>query len=244
MSIIRLETIDSTNLWAKSNLADLPDRTIVSSNRQTSGRGRFNRMWIDLGNDNIFMSFVLKPSSMFKDVYPNLTQYLSVVVTRVLENYGINSQIKWPNDVLVNGKKICGILSETVTQGSNLKGIVLGIGINLNSDLNSLTEIKDKEATSVNIELGCLHVDKLEFEEKLIYEFFRFYDEFLKSGFAMIANEYISKSCFLNKEINVQVFDEIKSGIAEQITDSGELVMDINGLKSVLTMGDILSWKN
>lgn len=243
MSVIRLETVDSTNLWAKNNLKNLPDGTVVSADRQTKGRGRFNRLWVDLGDDNLFLSIVLKPSDDFKNVYPNLTQYLSVVVTRILDDYGIKSEIKWPNDVLVNGKKICGILSETVTQGNVLKGIVLGIGINLNSSADLLSKITDKEATSLNLELNGKNVDKYEFEQKLLDEFFASYDDFLHAGFPMIKEEYIRKACFINREINVQVFDEIKSGIAEKITDSGELVLDNKGKDLVLTMGDILSWK-
>lgn len=243
MNIIRLETTESTNLWAKSNLDDLPDQTIVISDRQTNGRGRFDRSWLDLGGDNVFMSFVLKPSDVFAEVYPNLTQYLSVVVVRVLKDYGIDAEIKWPNDVLVNGKKICGILSEACTKGSNLKGIILGIGANLNSDLKSLSQI-DQEATALNLELNCEHVNKNEFEEKLISEFFRFYDEFLNKGFALISDEYIDKFHYLNSFLNVRVFDEVKSGKAVKITKSGELVLDDNDKELVLTMGDILSWKN
>ncbi len=244
MSVIKLDTVDSTNLWAKSNLADLPDRTVVSAQRQTHGRGRFDRVWVDLGGDNLFLSFVLKPSDEYDCVYPNLTQYLSVVVTRVLADYGINSEIKWPNDVLVNSKKICGILSETVTQGNILKGIVLGIGMNLNSDIISLSQIKENQAAALNLELNCEHVDKNEFQEKLIDEFFRNYDEFLDIGFPMIFGEYSEKLSFMNSLINVRVFDEIKSGIAKEITNSGELVLENDGNETILTMGDILSWKN
>ena len=153
VQIIRLENVDSTNLYAKANLADIADKTAVCADKQTAGHGRFNRAWVDLGSGNIFMSLVLKPSNEFKPVYANLTQYFSVVLSEVLEEYGLKPQIKWPNDVLVGGKKIAGILSETVMQGHSFKGLVLGAGINLNAKKEDLSLITDKEVTALNIEL-------------------------------------------------------------------------------------------
>lgn len=240
MSIIRLKETESTNLYAKEHLAQLPDRTVIIAERQTHGRGRFERSWIDLGGDNLFMTIVLKPCDVFSQVYPNLTQYLSLCVCNVLESYGLSPKIKWPNDVLIDGKKICGILSETVTQGEKLKGIVLGIGVNINSDEKSLSKIVDKEATALNIELDEEYIDIDLFTEKLINGFFRFYDEFLKSGFIMIKDEYVQRAFFLNKPVSVQVFNEIKSGVADCITDSGELILKKDNKETVLTMGDIL----
>ena len=87
------------------NISALEDRTVIHAIRQTSGRGRLNRSWIDLGEGNLFMSIVLKPSNTFNEIYPNITQYLSVSLCKVLETYGLKPQIKWPNDVLINGKK-------------------------------------------------------------------------------------------------------------------------------------------
>ena len=76
MNIVRLDVVDSTNLYAKENLQTLPDRTVISAERQTSGRGRFDRTWVDLGDSNIFMSIVLKPSQNFDCIYTNITHYL------------------------------------------------------------------------------------------------------------------------------------------------------------------------
>lgn len=240
MNIIRLETIPSTNLYAKSNLSTLPDKSVIIADRQTMGRGRLNREWIDLGNDNLFMTVVLKPSNKYMDCYPNITQYMSVVLSFVFEKYGIKPQIKWPNDVLVNGRKIAGILSETVVQGGNFKGLVLGVGVNINADLNSLAEIKDKEATALNLELGTTKVDKEEFTTNLLNEFFENYDKFLISGFPFIREDYLKRACFLNKNISVQVFNEKKSGNVKSVNSHGELVMENDNMEFVLTMGDIL----
>lgn len=240
MNIIRLEKVDSTNKYAKLHLADLPDKSIVLAERQTDGRGRFDRKWVDLGIDNIFMTFVLKPSSEFSKNYPNLTQYLCVTLCKVLETYGLSPEIKWPNDVLIEGRKIAGILSESVVQGGNFKGLVLGIGVNLNSDINSLKSITDKCATALNIETNCEKIEKEEFVEKLCEEFFKNYEDFLKTGFVMIKDYYLDKACFLDKDISVQVFNEKKSGTVKDVNDFGELVLEKDNKELVLTMGDIL----
>ena len=243
MKIIRLAQVDSTNIYTKLHLTEFDDRTVVCADRQTNGHGRFDRVWVDLGSENIFMSLVLKPSREFKPVYANLTQYLSVVLAEVLQEYGLEPQIKWPNDVLINGKKIAGILCETVVQGSNFKGLVLGAGINLNASLEDISKIQDKEATALNIELQTGSVDKKVFLDKLLDKFFENYDKFLQEGFVMIKDEYVKKACFLNKNISVQVFNEKKSGFAKQINDFGELVLENDNREFILTIGDIL-WNN
>ncbi len=240
MNIIQLEEVSSTNLYAKENLDSFEDKTVIIAISQTSGRGRFDRKWVDLGEGNLFMTIVLKPSNSFEEVYANLTQYLSVVLTKILEEYGLSPKIKWPNDVLVNDAKISGILCETVMQGTNFKGLVLGIGVNLNADKGDLRQIKEKVATALNIELEREYVDKNLFTEKLLNEFFKNYEEFLKQGFLMIKKEYIERCSFLGKEISVKVFNDKKSGIAKTINDNGELVIEKNNDEFILTMGDIL----
>lgn len=240
MNIIQLEEVSSTNLYAKENLDSFEDKAVIIAISQTSGRGRFDRKWVDLGEGNLFMTIVLKPSNSFEEVYANLTQYLSVVLTKILEEYGLSPKIKWPNDVLVNDAKISGILCETVMQGTNFKGLVLGIGVNLNADKGDLKQIKEKVATALNIELEREYVDKNLFTEKLLNEFFKNYEEFLKQGFLMIKKEYIERCSFLGKEISVKVFNDKKSGIAKTINDNGELVIEKNNDEFILTMGDIL----
>lgn len=239
MDYIALEEIDSTNSYAKSHIGDFVDRTVVHALRQTSGRGRLSRKWIDLGKDNLFMSFVLKPSDTFEEIYPNITQYLSVALCKVLEVYGLKPQIKWPNDVLIDGKKIAGILSESVVQGGCFKGLVLGIGVNLNAQLSDVNAIPDKIATALNLELGK-NIDLDEFRTLLVNEFFKNYDKFLENGFSMIKDDYINRNCFLNKELNVQIFNNIETGLAKSITDNGELVLLKKDNEIVLTIGDIL----
>lgn len=240
VKVIQLEEVDSTNSYGKKHIDEFEDKIAIITKKQTSGRGRLNRSWVDLGEENLFLSIILKPSETFNEIYPNLTQYLSVTLCKVIESYGIQTQIKWPNDVLIDGKKIAGILSETVMQGQKLKGIVLGVGVNLNSNQEKIDAIPNKIATSLNIETQKA-IDLKEFLNKLLTEFFEHYDEFLQSGFLQIKDDYIKRNCFLGKELKVQVFNHMESGLAKAVNDLGELVLEDNNKREiVLTIGDII----
>lgn len=237
---IILEEVDSTNSYAKKNIGKISDRTAVIAKCQTSGRGRLNRSWVDLGDGNLFLSIVLKPSNSYHDIYSNLTQYLSVVLCKVLEEYGLQPQIKWPNDVLINNKKIAGILAETVMNANCLKGVILGIGVNLNSNQEDINNIPNKIATALNIEINK-HVNIEEFTDKLLDKFFENYDEFINTGFSNIKDDYIKRNCFLNNEIKVQVFNRTEEGLAQEINNKGELILkNKNNQNVTLMIGDIL----
>lgn len=239
MNIIFFEKIDSTNTYAKSNIDDLADKTVISTDVQTKGRGRFDRSWTDLGKENIYMTIILKPSNQFSDVYSNLTQYLSVILCRQLEEMGLSPKIKWPNDVLLNGKKVCGILAESVLRAGELKGLVLGIGINLKASEEQLAQI-DRPATALNIETNK-QINKNEFMQKLLESFFKEYDDFLKNGFKSIKDEYIKRAYFLNQELNIAIFDRIEKGIAKDIDNSGNLVLiNKNNEELHINMGEIV----
>ena len=239
MNKIFIEEVESTNLYAKSHLDDFADGTVLHALVQTSGRGRMQRKWVDLGKGNVFMSIILKPSEKFDEKYSNLTQYLSVVLCKVLEKYGLNPQIKWPNDVLVRGKKIAGILAETVISENKLKGLILGLGVNLTASEEQVQSIQERIVTALNLEIGKT-VDREEFIDEICDEFFANYDEFLKKGFPMIKEDYTNRACFLGKDVCVKVFNEEKQGVAKAITPNGELVLSADNKEVVLTIGDIL----
>lgn len=239
MEFLYLDEVDSTNLYGKKNIDTLADKTVISAKRQLSGRGRLNRVWLDLGEGNLFVSVVLKPSLKFDEKFANLTQYLSVILCKTLEQYGLQPEIKWPNDVLINGKKVAGILSETVMKGQIFKGLVLGFGINISAGYRDVKQVTDKAATSVSLELGK-QVDGKLFLNDLLNLFFRDYNKFLESGFEFIKHDYIKRVNFLEKELCVKVFNDTKCGVAKGINDNGALILEKNNEKFVLTIGDIL----
>ena len=244
MDFLYLEEIDSTNKYAKEGVNDIKDMTVVYTFRQTAGRGRLQRKWSYMGEDNIYASIVLKPSSEYKDVYSNLTQLLCVVLAEVFEEYGVEPKIKWPNDIRINGKKISGILAEGVgvndkEKGYLLQGLVLGFGVNLNTSNEILDKI-DQPATSLNIETGK-YIDKEKFLKNVIDKFCLYYNNFIEEGFLLIREDYLRRAEFLNKEVAVKVFDKTYEGIAEDVTSDGALKLrDKNNKEHILLIGDIL----
>lgn len=239
MELLFLKEVDSTNKYTKEHILDLADMTVVYADIQTAGRGRMNRVWKSNSGKNLYASIVLKPSKELKEVYSNLTQYLSLVLSEVFEEYNIYPKIKWPNDVRINGKKISGILAESIFEKNELKGIILGFGVNLNCKKEDVDNI-DQPATSLNIETG-MEIDREIFLKKVIDKFCLRYNRFIEEGFKLIREDYIQRAEFLDKTVTVRVFDKDISGLAKNITENGALeIVDNNNEKHVLLIGDIL----
>ena len=241
MRRVYLEEVDSTNKWAKEHISELEHLSVVYTYKQTAGRGRLERKWDYAGSDNIYASIVIKPNSEMLEVYSNLTQYLSLVLSEVLETYKLiyPPKIKWPNDVRINGKKISGILAEGVNLDNGKIAIVLGFGVNLNCTKEFLSCI-DQPATSLNIETG-MEIEKESFFNMVLEKFCLMYDKFIGEGFLSIRDDYIRRAEFLNKNIKVRIFDRIVAGKAVDITEKGALnIIDENNNLETLLVGDIL----
>ena len=180
-NIIKLESIDSTNVWARKNLAVLNNFDVVSAEVQTTGHGQFERQWFSTNENggNIYISIVLKPENI--EHLNELTRFTALMVSDVLkENCNLKPDFKFPNDILINGKKICGILAESVFLGSDFKGVVVGIGINLNLSFADIKKI-DIPATSVFAETGK-NIDKYAFLDIFTEHFKKHYEDFLVNG--------------------------------------------------------------
>lgn len=224
MRLLFLNEINSTNTYSKEHVNELNDRDIVYTFKQTAGRGRFDRKWVDLGNGNIYFSIILKPSSELKQVYSNLTQYTALKLAETFELYNIIPKIKWPNDILIDEKKISGILAETVFKENKLQGLIIGIGVNLNADENDFNKI-DKRVTALNIETKK-EIDKEKFLNLFLNNFFDNYENFLNNGFKSIKESYIKRIDFLHKEITIHNFNEKFTGIVDDISDDGCVIIN------------------
>jgi len=237
---ITFTKIESTNKYALENIDKIGDKTVVIARIQTKGRGRNARNWVSKKN-NLFASLVLKPQYKLEKEYTlnALTHYMAVVLARVFKKkYSIETKIKWPNDIIADGKKIAGILIETVIQGYFLQGVVIGVGVNLNMDRKSLETI-DQPATSLNILLKRkINTDR--FLDYLLEEFFTQYDELLKRGFLLIKEEYNRRNIVLGKMIEVDVFNKKYYGMVKEIDDKGQLVLNCNNTEKIISVGDII----
>jgi BirA family biotin operon repressor/biotin-[acetyl-CoA-carboxylase] ligase len=149
------KVLDSTNDWAKQGM-DQWDRegiTLITAEEQTAGRGRFGKKWLSPPGQNLYATFIFFLEESQVEL-SQLVQLLAHSTTKMLKDCGFESTIKWPNDILVNSKKIAGILCEIVTvPDSETRGIILGIGLNVNMPVESLSLI-DQPATSLLAESG------------------------------------------------------------------------------------------
>jgi len=237
--VIEFAELDSTNRYACSRLRELGDGDVIQAGVQVAGRGRWDRKWVSNVPGNLCLSLVLKPVGK-ADVLPlaGLSQLLALSACRVLQANGVSPALKWPNDVQVNGLKIAGILAETVVQGGDFLGLVLGIGVNLNLDLATLATV-GQPATALNQLLGRA-VDVAAFRDLLLEEFFAKYEVFLNAGFPMIRPEYLQHCHFLGREIGVRSPQDVLSGIARDITIMGELDLELpDGNRRILSLGEI-----
>ena len=238
-TIVALEEVHSTNSYALEYLSSFDDRTVIYTPHQHCGRGRYNRKWICDDTENLYMSIVLKPEKK-SFPFPNLTQYLSVILCKVLEeNFGINPSIKWPNDILVDGAKISGILAETGMSNNKIDGVVLGLGLNVNLKQETIDKI-DQKATSIFV----LKKRKYDIENivKMICEkFFSEYEKFIDLGFGYIKDEYIKRCDFLGQKISVREAEVVRNYYAKSIDDDGLLVvLDEQNNECRIITGDVL----
>jgi len=243
-NLIYFPEITSTNTHALRNIADFSDRDVLMAEVQTEGRGRFDRKWISDKPENIYISFVLKPIIKIGEdsSLNNIPQYLSVKLCEVLETYDLNPVIKWPNDVLLENKKIAGILAQTSIRGNTFQGLVLGIGVNLNFEKTDMGKI-DRPATSLNLVLGK-KIDRDEFLKSLLERFFEDYDEFLNTGFDFIKHDYVKRAYFLGNTITVNTYKSEIRGIAKRIADDGSLVIisENSSEETIINVGEILEF--
>ncbi len=190
MQLIRRHfvTIDSTNTWAKQNVHLLPrdSMTVVTADAQTAGRGTFNRQWVSPYKQNIYASFCFFLEKLQPDI-GNIPQLLALSIVRVLKIFQINARLKWPNDVLVSGKKIAGILTETVDYNGEVC-VVVGVGLNVNMPLEILGQIGNP-ATSLLVESGKEY-DVESVLSLLGKEFVSGLDLFFANGFSPFVHAY------------------------------------------------------
>ncbi len=240
-SITRIPEVSSTNEFAMRHLDSYPDRHIIAAEIQTCGRGRLDRNWISDIPGNIYITIVLKPElpSFSESPLVNISQYLSLCICEIIEGFRIKPSLKWPNDILVDGKKIGGILGQASILRNRLDGLALGTGINLNMKREDLLRI-DQPATSLNLLTGS-PVDRDLFLNRLAEKFFSGYDKFMEKGFPSIIESYKKRSSFLGSEIRVRLPGSEITGTAKNFTENGCLVLETSeGEEQIIRAGDVL----
>lgn len=209
---------DSTNNCAKNN-SNAPDGSVFIAEVQTHGKGSRGRGWTAERGIGIWHSLLLKP-----DISPlEVSQITLVAGLAVCKAVGINSMIKWPNDIVINGKKICGILTEMSAEINMVNYVVCGIGINVNTP-NFNGELADR-ATSMYIESGKKYT-RNKIISKLLNEFEYYYKKFLSEGLGSIIDEYKKNCITLGRDVNLIFNKKEVRGKAIDVDENGALIVE------------------
>ncbi len=235
-NIIILETVDSTNTFAK-NMArqNAPHETVVIADKQTQGRGRLGRDFFSPQGTGIYMSLLLYPDKIvISPAY--LTIVAGIAVCRTLTNLCHTApKIKWVNDVFANGKKVCGILAENIalTNSPYQNAIILGIGVNVFTKTTDFPEELRQIAASVFPK----EITRNQIIASILTELHKIY---MSEDVSSLITEYKGYSLILNKKISFIKDGETYSGIASDINCEGNLIVSLeNGSTMVLKSGEV-----
>lgn len=228
--------VDSTNEVAKKLAQEgAPEGTIIIAESQSRGRGRRGKTWVSpLGG--AWMSIVLRPDTLPINA-PQLTFTAGVAAAKTIKDeYGLDVGIKWPNDILIENRKVCGILTEISTGDNTIDYIVVGIGIDANIDLDLIPpELRDT-ATSLKNELNE-DISRMILVQKFLDNFEKTYDEFKIGNFHNILNKWRRCSKTIGSKVEVKTGTKFIKGEAVGVTREGALILELEdgSLKKIIS---------
>jgi len=232
-------TIDSTNSQAKVIAGHgVHNGALVITDFQTQGQGRLKRQWVSPPKKNLLLSVIFYPLVAPSKVF-QMTLVASLAVCKSLNTLlKIKAGIKWPNDVYVNSRKICGVLTDVSLDQKRVKWVVVGIGLNVNTDPSLDPELCNL-ATSIKKETGRAQ-KRLPILRQLLEEMDLLYKRFLSGDTTHIRDEWISNSIILGKKVNIFSDELQETGIAETIDEDGALILlTPDGERKKIVAGDV-----
>lgn len=240
--VYHYENVPSTNDVAhRLGREGVPEGAVIIAGSQSEGRGRGGKAWFSPSDVNLYCSVVLRPELPPQDV-PLLTLISSVVLVDTLESYGVKGGIKWPNDILVDGRKVAGVLTEASTTGGRVDFLVLGFGVNVNATralLDSGLGGDAKGATSL-VEILGREVDLVEFAASLLTRLEEWYLAFLREGRRIIVAAWNDRSIMAGRRVEVQEATGAVVGKVLGIDAEGHLVVEpLPGKTHRVISGDV-----
>jgi BirA family biotin operon repressor/biotin-[acetyl-CoA-carboxylase] ligase len=234
-------TIGSTNARAKELAQEgAPHGTLVAAEEQASGRGRLGRSWVSPPGMGIWMSIILRPSFL-PSFAPRITVLAAMAAADAVNRVtGLKAGIKWPNDIIISAKKVCGILTEMQADPDQIEFIVVGIGTNVNIPKDGFPTEISGSATSLFIESGT-KVDRNRLLADILGSFEALYNRYEKSGsFSDLLADYKLRCITLNRRVRVVGRTEEFTGTAIDLTDNCELIVRLDdGTQRTVLSGDV-----
>jgi len=237
--IFFFEKLDSTNTTALELSEKTSDGTVVLADSQNKGRGRLGRIWISPSGVNIYMSVILKPKIRTKD--SSLITLMSAVacVTALKNVTGMSITTKWPNDLMINNKKVGGILTELKSQKQTITSAIVGIGINVNTDFHEFPEEVKQKATSLQKEAGVLY-QREPIVANILDEMNRWYKTLITLEKETILRAWESLNSTIGREVMIVTPRETLTGTAESIDNEGMLLLRLpSGESKRIDSGDL-----
>ncbi|KIL44178.1 biotin--[acetyl-CoA-carboxylase] ligase [Jeotgalibacillus soli] len=239
-NIVFYQTLDSTQKIAHQLAQEsAPEGTLVIAEEQKTGRGRMSRQWYSPPGTGIWMSLLLRPE-LPPQKAPQFTLITSVAIVQAIEEVcGLQVQIKWPNDLLIDGKKITGILTELQADSERIYSLIIGMGMNVNQKQADFPEELHEIATSLALAKGE-PVSRAKLVQRVLFHIERYYKMYMDKGFEPIKLLWESYAVTIGKHITARTLHDSISGVALGITDEGVLLLeDKDGVVHPIYSADI-----
>jgi BirA family biotin operon repressor/biotin-[acetyl-CoA-carboxylase] ligase len=238
--VVYFEITDSTNAQAR-RLAEegAPEGTVVIADQQTAGRGRLGRFWLSPPGVNLYLSIILRPSFPPRDA-TSMTFLSAVAVANAVVAVGpFTPQLKWPNDVLLDGRKVAGLLNEMNAETEQVHYLVLGVGVNLNMAATEFPSDLRTPATSL-FAAGGVEVSRRDFTQTLLRQLDALYEQYLRQGFAPIRAAWEQHCNMVGRMVEVDSPPKRYVGCVSGIDESGALLVDLpGGVRERVLAGDV-----
>jgi BirA family biotin operon repressor/biotin-[acetyl-CoA-carboxylase] ligase len=214
-----------------------PEGTVVVAEHQSEGRGRMGRGWADSTGESLTFSIVLRPKLLPEGI-SLLPLLAGVAVAEGIERTtGLKPECKWPNDLILEGRKLCGILCEGSAQEEGLEHVIVGVGLNVNQ--RSFPPEIAGTATSVALALGGGLTDREDLLRTILQRFESLYHEHRKTGFSRIPALFEARAKMFGSSVTLTTAESVLDGIAQRIAPDGGLVLMVDGAERTLYAGDV-----
>ena len=236
------DEVNSTNEKANELAANVEEGTVIIAEKQKEGIGRFGRGWIS-PKGGVYVSVILKPKISPINA-SKMTLIAGIAVANVIRKLGLDAKLKWPNDILIQGKKVAGILTSISTKEDKMDYIIVGIGINANIDLSTFPKELQRSATSLKEELKK-EVLTEKIIEDVLYEIEINYETFKEGNFTYLLNEWKRLSNTIGKKVKIKMRTEIIEGEAVGVNKDGALMLKLEdgSLKNIIA-GECIHLRN
>jgi BirA family transcriptional regulator, biotin operon repressor / biotin---[acetyl-CoA-carboxylase] ligase len=234
------ETTSTNDVMSRLARGGVKEGVVIFAESQSKGRGRLGRRWISPARKGLWFSVLLRPA-----IQPQAATQLTIAAATALARAitlqtGIVPEIKWPNDILIGGKKIAGILTEMSAELDHLNEVILGIGIDVNLEASEFPAALRKIATSIRIESGGQVVDRAGLAVAILRELDRDYECIKRGEFEVVAEQWQQHCTTIGSQVNIRVGDRVIRGRAESLDADGALLLrGQHGHLERITGGDV-----